>query len=111
MDLESSNFVAALLRNMGVPGIVISPKGGAMPNPADVEATKSYIQGQFGGDRRGRTLVLGAPTEVSQFGFNPSTMDTGGARAVAEDPRCAFPGLPPPLVGLGAGLQHPPGRR
>src|SRR3546814_7546356 len=72
MDRESSNFVAALLRNMGVPGIVISPKGGAMPNPADVEATKSYIQGQFGGDRRGSTLVLGAPTEVSQFGFNPS---------------------------------------
>jgi hypothetical protein len=41
MDLESSNFVASLLRNMGVPGVVISPKGGAMPAPEDVEATKA----------------------------------------------------------------------
>src|SRR3546814_15300633 len=94
MGLESSNFVAALLLNMGVPGIVISPKGGAMPNPADVEATKSYVQAQFSGDGRGRPLVLGAPTEVSQFGFNPSVMDTGGARDVAEERVRAAIGIP-----------------
>jgi len=38
-DLEASNFVASLLRNMGVPGVVISPKGGAMPSTDDVAAT------------------------------------------------------------------------
>lgn len=106
MDLESSNFVAALLRNMGVPGVVISPKGGAMPMPADVEATKTYVSSQFGGDGRGRPLVLGAPTEVSQFGFNPQMMDTGGARDVAEERVCAGFGIPAAVVGFGAGLQQ-----
>lgn len=106
MDLESSNFVAALLRNMGVPGVVISPKGGAMPTPADVEATKTYVSSQFGGDGRGRPLVLGAPTEVIQFGFNPQMMDTGGARDVAEERVCAGFGIPAAVVGFGAGLQQ-----
>lgn len=105
MDMESSNFVSALLKNMGVPGMVISPKGGAMPNPADVDATKAYVQSQFGGDGRGRPLVLGAPTEVSQFGFNPQNMDTGGARDVAEERVCALIGIPAAVVGFGAGLQ------
>lgn len=106
MDLESSNFVSALLRNMGVPGIVISPKGGAMPNAADVESTKAYVAAQFSGDGRGRPLVLGAPTEVSAFGFNPQMMDTGGARDVAEERVCAAIGIPAAVVGFGAGLQQ-----
>ncbi|WP_432769797.1 MAG: phage portal protein [Sphingopyxis sp.] len=105
MDMESSNFVAALLRNMGVPGVVIAPKGGATPNPADVEATKAYIQSQFGGDGRGRPLVLGAPTEVSQFGFNPQQMNMSEARDVAEERVCAGIGIPAAVVGFGAGLQ------
>lgn len=105
MDMESSNFVAALLRNMGVPGIVISPKGSAMPNPQDVAATKAYVQSQFSGDGRGRTLVLGAPTEVSQYGFNPQQMEVNGARDVAEERVCAAIGIPAAVVGLGAGLQ------
>lgn len=105
MDMESSNFVAALLRNMGVPGIVIAPKGGTMPNPADVEATKAYVNSQFGGDRRGTALVLGAPTEVSQFGFNPQQMNMSEARDIAEERVCAGIGIPAAVVGFGAGLQ------
>jgi len=105
-DLEISNFVAALLRNMGVPGMVISPKGGTMPTPADVDATKAYVQSQFSGDGRGRALVLGAPTEVSQFGFNPSQMSVNDGRDVAEERVCALIGIPAAVVGFGAGLQQ-----
>lgn len=105
-DLEISNFVAALLRNMGVPGMVISPKGGGMPTPQDVEATKAYVQAQFSGDGRGRPLVLGAPTEVSQFGFNPSQMSVNDGRDVAEERVCALIGIPAAVVGFGAGLQQ-----
>jgi HK97 family phage portal protein len=104
-DIESSNFVASLLRNMGVPGVVISPKGGAMPTPEDVEATKTWFQQTFSGDGRGGTLVMGAPTEVSQYGFNPQQMELGGARDVAEERVCAALGIPAAVVGFGAGLQ------
>lgn len=105
MDLESSNFVAALLRNMGVPGMVLSPKqGGVVPND-DVEATKAWLKQAFGGDRRGDPLVMGAPTEVYQYGFNPQQMNMGEARDIAEERVCAALGIPAAIVGFGAGLQ------
>ncbi|MBB5987421.1 phage portal protein [Sphingobium lignivorans] len=105
MDLESSNFVASLLRNMGVPGVVISPKGGAMPAPEDVEATKAWFQETFSGDGRGRPLVMGAPTDVQPYGFNPQQMNMGEARDIAEERVCACVGIPAAVVGFGAGLQ------
>lgn len=105
MDLESSNFVAALLRNMGVPGVVISPKGGTMPTPDDVEATKTWFTKAFSGDRRGAPLVMGAPTDVTPYGFNPQQMNMGEARDIAEERVCACLGIPAAVVGFGAGLQ------
>jgi hypothetical protein len=111
MDLESSNFVASLLRNMGVPGVVISPKGGAMPAPEDVEATKTWFQEAFGGDRRGGPLVMGAPTDVTPYGFNPQQMNMSEARDVAEERVCACIGIPAAVVGFGAGLADRQGRR
>ena len=105
MDLESSNFVAALLRNMGVPGVVVSPKSGGVVADDDVKATKAWFKQAFGGDRRGEPLVMGAPTDVSQFGFNPSQMNMSEARDVAEERVCASLGIPAAVVGFGAGLQ------
>ncbi|WPJ67952.1 portal protein [Sinorhizobium phage Aussie] len=105
MDLESSNFVAALLRNMGVPGVVISPKAGGMVAADDVEATKAWFKQAFSGDRRGGPLVMGAPTDVSPYGFNPQQMNMSEARDVAEERVCASLGIPAAVVGFGAGLQ------
>lgn len=106
IDLESSNFVASLLRNMGVPGVVISPKGGAMPSPDDVEATKAWFSQKFGGDNRGGVLVMGAPTDVQAYGFNPQQLNMSEGRDVAEERVCACLGIPAAIVGFGAGLQQ-----
>lgn len=106
IDLESSNFVASLLRNMGVPGVVISPKGGSMPAPEDVEATKTWFKQAFGGDNRGGPLVMGAPTDVTSYGFNPQQMNMSEGRDVAEERVCACLGIPAAVVGFGAGLQQ-----
>ncbi len=104
MDLESSNFVASLLRNMGTPGMVIAPKSGGVAAD-DVEATKTWLKQAFGGDRRGEPLVMGAPTEVYPYGFNPQQMNMSEARDVAEERVCAAIGIPAAVVGFGAGLQ------
>lgn len=104
-DMESSNFVSSLLRNMGVPGVVISPKAGSMPSAEDVEATKTWFQQTFSGDGRGGTLVMGAPTDVQPYGFNPQQMNLSEARDVAEERVCAALGIPAAIVGFGAGLQ------
>jgi HK97 family phage portal protein len=105
MDLESSNFVASLLRNMGVPGMVISPKTGGIVGADEVAAVKAWIKQSFGGDRRGDPLVMGAPTDVYQYGFNPQQMNMGEARDIAEERICACLGIPAAVVGFGAGLQ------
>jgi HK97 family phage portal protein len=105
-DMESSNFVASLLRNMGVPGTIISPKGSTISTPEDVEALKAWFRENFSGDNRGGTMVMGAPTEVASFGFNPQQMNLSEARDVAEERVCAAVGIPAAVVGFGAGLQQ-----
>lgn len=105
MDLEASNFTASMLRNMGVPGVVISPDGGAQPGPEDVEAVKQWFKTAFSGDNRGEPLVMGGATKVEQYGFNPQQMDMSTSRDVAEERVCAVLGIPAAVVGFGAGLQ------
>jgi HK97 family phage portal protein len=104
-DMESSNFVASLLRNMGVPGVVISPKNGRIGNPDDVEATRTWFSQAFSGDGRGSTLVMADPVDVTAYGFNPQQMNLSEARDVAEERVCAALGIPAAVVGFGAGLQ------
>lgn len=105
MDLESSNFVASLLRNMGVPGVVISPEGGAQVASEDVEAVKKWFKTAFGGDKRGEPLVMGGPTKVQEYGFSPEQLNLSVARNVAEERVCACLGIPAAVVGFGAGLE------
>lgn len=104
-DLEASNFVASLLRNKAVPGIVISPDGSVSVAPDDVEATKKWFQDTFAGDNAGNALVMGAATKIQEFGFNPQQLDLSAARDVAEERVCASLGIPAAVVGFGAGLQ------
>lgn len=106
VDLEASNFVASLLRNMGVPGVVVSPKTGAVASSEDVEATKAWFKETFGGDNRGEPIVMGAPTDVQSYGFNPQQMNMSEGRDVAEERVCACLGIPAAVVGFGAGLQQ-----
>lgn len=105
MDLEASNFSASLLKNMGVPGVVISPDGGAQPSPEDVASVKAWFKQAFSGDNRGEPLVMGGSTKVVQYGFNPQQMDMSTSRDVAEERVCAALGIPAAVVGFGAGLQ------
>lgn len=106
-DEEAANFSASILRNMGVPGGIIAPKDGtALPQPDDVKAMKEYMRHGFTGDKRGEWLVLGAPTELSQFGFDPQSLMLGNLRDIAEERVCAVLGVPAAVVGFGSGLQQ-----
>ena len=77
-----------------------------MPAPDDVQSTKSWFAEAFGGDRRGGPLVMGAPTDVQAFGFNPQQLNMSEGRDVAEERVCACLGIPAAVVGFGAGLQQ-----
>lgn len=104
MDIEASNFVASLARNLGVPGVVVAPKEGKIA-AADVEQVKAWLREAFTGDSRGEPLVMGAPTEVHEYGFNPQQMDLSAVRDVAEERVCAAIGINVAVVGFGSGNQ------
>lgn len=105
-DDESSNFVAALLLNGGVPGIIISPKESTGASTDDLKATKDYISTQFGRSNKGKALAIGEPTEVKEFGYDPQKMNLGIVRNVSEERVCAGLGLPAAVVGFGSGMEQ-----
>jgi HK97 family phage portal protein len=105
-DDEASNWVAALLRNSGVPGLVVSPEGNAMVAPGDPDLVRQYIKDMFSGDRRGDPLVMGGPTKVQQFGYDPKNMDLTTVRNTAEERSCSSLGIPAAVVGFGTGLEN-----
>lgn len=106
IDSEASNFVAALFKNKGIPGIIISPKGDIAVSPEDQQTIKQYIKDKFTGDKRFEPMALGAPTDVQTYGFNPQELDMTHAHNLSEERVCALLGLPAAIVGFGAGLEQ-----
>lgn len=105
-DEQAAHFSATILKNMGIPGLVLSPKDkDALPTKEDVEEIKRYLESSHTGDRQGKPMVFGSPTDVSQFGFDPNRLMLGSLRDIAEERVCAALGLPAAVVGFGAGLQ------
>lgn len=105
-DDEAANFTATLLRNLGVPGVVISPQEAIQATDADLEDVKVKFMQRFGGDRRGEPLVLRGPTDVKVLSFSPEQMQTREARRIPEERITAIYGIGAIVVGLGAGLDR-----
>lgn len=106
-DDEASRFSEKILENMGVPGLVVSPQkdSGFRPNADEVKRLQAYFDTAFSGDRRGAALVMGGPTDVSQFGFDPNKLMLPNLRDISEERVCSAIGIPAAVVGFGSGLQ------
>lgn len=105
-DDEAANFTAQLLRNAGVPGLVVSPEGDGSPSDEDVQATKRYVHEAFTGDKRGEPLVMSGPTKVQQLGWSPDQLNLRDLRRIPEERVSAVLGVPAIVAGLGAGLDR-----
>ncbi|WP_425154695.1 phage portal protein [Candidatus Palauibacter sp.] len=105
-DEEASNFSATILRNMGVPGGVISPATDTKMSAVAVDEMQEYVEKGFRGDRRGGWLAFSSPTKIEQFGFDPNQLMLTNLRDIAEERVCAAVGIPAAVVGFGAGLQQ-----
>lgn len=105
-DEEAARFTAAILRNMGIPGVVISPEPNTPePGEEDAKALREDIKNRYRGDHRGEPLFIGASVKVTSFGFSPKDLDLSALRDVAEERISAALGVPASVVGFGAGLQ------
>lgn len=107
-DEEAARFTASLLKNLGIPGVVIAPANttGGRRLDADPEAIKQKFQDRFSGDGRGEPLVLTSPTDVKVLSFNPQEMDLKSLRRIPEERISARLGVPAGVAQLGAGLDR-----
>lgn len=105
-DDEAANFSASLLRNMGIPGVMISPDHDEPVPDEDAQAYKEYVENQFTGDYRGRAMALQGRTKVQQFGFTPQEMTLRELRRIPEERTSGVIGIPAMVAGLGAGLER-----
>ncbi|MFQ5705542.1 MAG: phage portal protein [Gemmatimonadales bacterium] len=105
-DDQAANFAGTVLRNLGIIGVIISPKEGKGANPADVKMVHEYIKHHFTGDKRGEPLAIGSPTDVNLLQYNMQGFDVSPIRDVSEERVCAALGIPAAVVGFGTGLQQ-----
>ena len=105
-DEAAGQWSAALLHNMAVPGVVLSPRNDSLGGPTREEAeaiSESYKQ-KFGGANRGAPMVLSGSMNVDIVSFSPDQMKLQELRRLPEERISAVLGVPAILAGLGAGL-------
>lgn len=66
---------------------------------------KQRIDAELGGERRGRPAVLQG-VKLERVGFSPQDLDIAAMARYPEERICAAMGLPPSVVGVGAGLDR-----
>lgn len=110
-DEEASAFSAAMLKNMGVPGVILSPKpaaeqAGVRVTPADALRWKEAFMANFGGERRGEPMVMALPMDVSIASFSPQQLSFEALHRIPETRICAVLNVPPSVANVLAGLEH-----
>lgn len=104
---EADGFIAAILRNMGIPGVVISPsKEGGRIGADDVPIIKQQWKERLTGENRGEPFVATGPISVVAVGFSPEQMALDKIPARLEDQICSLTGVNAMVAGLTSGAQH-----
>lgn len=106
-DDEAAGFTAALLRNLGVPGVIITPDSDDSEIDDDTAATiREDFNARFTNDGRGGPMVLSGKAKVQILSFSPDQMNLRDVRKIPEERASAVLGIPAVVVGLGAGLDR-----
>ena len=104
-DAAASQMGAALVKNTGVPSVVISPKNDLSMTSDEAEHIAEIFGRRFGGENRGRPLVIsGGEVDIKTLSFSPKELEIGQLRYINEERISAVLGVPAILAGLGAGL-------
>jgi HK97 family phage portal protein len=104
-DNEAARFSANILRNMGIPGGIISSADSDNPI-TDAPAIKAAFMNATTGDRRGEVIVVTTPLKYDPPTTNPKDINVDEFRRKAEERIPALLGIHPAVVGLGAGLDR-----
>ena len=106
-DAAASQMGAALVKNTGVPSVVISPKNDLSMTSDEAENIAEVFGRRFGGENRGRPLVIsGGEVDIQTLSFSPKDLEIGKLRYINEERISAVLGVPSILAGLGSGLER-----
>jgi len=106
-DAAASQMGAALVKNTGVPSVVISPKNDLSMTSDEAENIAEVFGRRFGGENRGRPLVIsGGEVDIKTLSFSPKDLEIGKLRYINEERISADLGVPAILAGLGSGLER-----
>jgi HK97 family phage portal protein len=105
-DEQAQQYTAALLRNMGVPGVMISPKQSAGITVNEAEKIKDLWTLKTTGERRGEALVWTEPLDVTIPAFSPENMNLRELRKIPQENISGMLGVAAIVAGLGAGLDR-----
>lgn len=105
-DDGATRFADALLRNYGIPGLLVTTPPDANLTREQAQELKQRIAGDFGSDNRGNVGVLSPGADMKQFGFTPEQLNLTVLHRIPEERIAAVIGVPPIIAGLGAGLDR-----
>lgn len=105
-DEEGGEYAAALLRNMGVVGAVLSPKEPVTMTKEDKAAFVAAYQEAYTGANRGRPMVFQVPLDVRKIAPDPKSMSLDALHRKAEARISGLLGVPAICAGLQVGLER-----
>lgn len=102
-DNEANTYTAAILKNMGVVGVLLVPAPDVTVTPETSAQLKALWRQQFTGDRRGEPMVPTFPVKPEKVGMTPEEMVLDRIRQLPEARIAALLGVPAMLAGLSVG--------
>lgn len=98
-DNESDGYTASVLRNLGVPGLVISMKGGTRLTDAQAERAKEKFRDMHTGENRGDPILVDEAS-VTMLGFTPEQLRLEKIPQQLQARILAAMGVSPMVLGL-----------
>lgn len=105
-DNEANTYVASILKNMGVVGVVISPE--SADDEIDGDEAKKLSKdwtSKTTGSERGKPIVNNVTLRITQTAMSPEQLTLDKIRQYPESRICAAIGTPAMVVGLAVGKE------
>jgi phage portal protein BeeE len=101
-DNEIAAYQFLLLKNSGIPPVVISLKDGTSAVAFDAAKFKQEYMARTTGDRRGEPFVSTRAIEITKLGFNPTELELKVLRHLPESRFASVIGISKETLGFGA---------
>jgi HK97 family phage portal protein len=99
-DNLASTYLSALLRNMGVPGIIFAPKGNVGAMKPDQRKTLKTLWRDFTRDKTGQPFVVPVAVDVVKASMSPKDLELSKRFDIPVGRICSVIGIDPMVLGL-----------